>query len=220
MNIESEVTTINKKILFYKDKGLKIFTSSSFQTHSIPLLHIISNVDNTIPVYFLNTGFHFPETLHYKNLISKLLNLNIIDIVSPISKCNQLNNNRMLMYTSDTNKCCFFNKTLPMQPLLETYDVWINGLRKSQSEYRATFNEEEQTPQNALRYHPIINWSDDMIMEYINTFKLPKHPLNEKGYFSIGCEPCTKPSSINDRKGRWAGQEKRECGLHIDLIKK
>ena len=217
------IEDITKQILDYQSRGLKLFTSSSFQTHSTVLLHIISRIDNTIPVYFLNTGFHFPETMMYKQQITKLFNLNTIDVKSNTPKLMQVDENGRFLFTSDPDYCCYINKIQPLEPALNTYDVWINGVRADQNANRATFHQEEKTNHKAFRYHPMLNWTNPMIYAYIREHQIPKHPLDEKGYMSIGCEPCTRQISLevlaDERQARWYGLNKTECGLHTELIK-
>lgn len=215
---------ISSQIKSYSDRGLKLFTSSSFQTHSIVLLHIISRIDKSIPVYFLQTGFHFPETLLYKNQITALFGLKRIDLVSATPKIRQVDEQGRFLFTSDTDYCCYLNKIQPMEPVLDYYDVWINGVRADQNENRSTFNIEEKTNRHAIRFHPMLRWTNKMIYDYIREFNLPKHPLDEKGYLSIGCEPCTRKIDIefmnDERQARWYGMNKTECGLNTELIDK
>lgn len=207
----------------YQESGLKLFTGSSFQTHSTVLLHIISRIDKTIPVYFLNTGFHFPETMVYKNEISNRFGLTTIDVKSSIPKNMQVDDNGRFLFTSDPDYCCYINKIQPLEPALNTFDVWINGVRADQNANRANFKVEEKTNHKAFRYHPMLNWTNKMIYAYINEYKIPRHPLDEKGYISIGCEPCTRKISMemltDERQARWYGMNKTECGLHTELIK-
>ncbi len=219
--IEKEIDVFKERLKSYKSLGLKLFASSSFQTHSIPMLHLLSSFDNSIPVYFLNTGYHFPETLLYRNQIAHLYKLNVLNVTSPVSRIRQKDNRGNLMFASDPDQCCFFNKTLPMDPLLAEYDVWLNGVRKDQNENRSNFNYEEKGKYNSLRFHPMLNWTKQMIWHYIRENNIPHHPLESAGYHSIGCEPCTRKMTMedqNERGARWEGMKKTECGLHTELI--
>jgi phosphoadenosine phosphosulfate reductase len=213
---------IQAQIIAYQEAGKTMFVSSSFQTHSIPLLHMISRIDNSIPVYFLNTGYHFPDTIVYKDMIADLLRLNVRNISSATPRIMQMNDQGNFLYTSDPDYCCYLNKIAPMEPLLDQYDIWINGVRGDQNSNRAGFQIEQATHRNALRYHPIIDWTNRDIYKYIADFGLPPHPLDNKGYISIGCEPCTRKFDLemlqDERAGRWFGMNKTECGLHTDLI--
>lgn len=210
------------KIDSYKSKGLKLFTTSSFQTHSIVLLHMLSRIDKTIPVYFVHTGYHFPETLQYRDEISSLLGLNVTNIFSSTAKINQRDANGRLLFASDPDYCCYLNKVAPLESVLATHDVWINGVRADQGDVRKNFKEEEKAKFGTIRFHPMIDWNSKMVFDYLKEYKISPHPLEEKGYFSIGCEPCTRKwdAELESRDGRWYGLKKTECGLNTDLVLK
>lgn len=217
----AEKIRITNKINQYRSQELKVFASCSFQSHSIPLLHLLSEIEPKIPIAFLNTGFHFAETLAFKAALQKDMNLNVIDVLPLVSKINQRDIYGNLLYTSDTDQCCFLNKTAAMNSFISNYDVWISGVRADQTLVRKQMSEEAPTPEGKLRYHPILNWNNKMIFEYAKHFNLPKHPLESKGYLSVGCEPCTRKFDFDaEREGRWFGQKKTECGLHTELIAK
>ncbi len=214
MNIEE----IRTQLQMYKTQNKRVFTTSSFQTHSIVLLHILSSIDNKIPIYFINTGYHFAETVKFKDEISNLLNINVIDAKSAVPKNLQRDGSGNLFFTSDPDYCCTLNKIQPMEPLLMSYDVWINGVRGDQSAVRKQFSKEETANHDTIRYHPLINWTSKMIYEYRKEYNLPEHPLEKHGYLSIGCEPCTRKFVGDTRDGRWFGLNKTECGLNTDLV--
>jgi len=216
------VDEIKNKILGYKQEGKKLFTTSSFQTHSIVLLHIISQIDNSIPVYFINTGYHFPETILFRDQVAELLKLNLRDVSSFTPRNMQKDAEGKLLFTSDPDFCCYLNKVQPLEPILAEHDVWINGVRADQSSVRKSFKIEEKAPHDVIRFHPVLDWNTKMVEQYIKEYKLPRHPLEAKGYFSIGCEPCTRKFDLewNAREGRWFGLKKTECGLNTDLVQK
>lgn len=204
----------------FRKEEKRPFITSSFQTHSLPMLHVLSKIEPEIPVYFLQTGFHFPQTLAFRDHVAKAFDLNIMNVESHVPKIQQRNGIGNFYFTSDPDYCCFLNKTQPMQPLLDQYDVWVNGVRADQNANRKNLNPIEETRQRALRYHPMLDWTKQEIWEYIGKMDLPRHPLDSQGYMSIGCEPCTMKPSLDDRDGRWLGQQKTECGLHTELVKK
>ncbi len=220
MWIDDKIKRIGDKIESLKADNKKVISSSSFQSHSIPLLHLISLVDNSIPIYFLNTGFHFAETIAFKNEVSELLDLNTINLNSATEKLFQKDTHGRFFYTSETSYCCYINKILPMEEALKTNDIWIAGVRKDQTKTRSSFNEIEDGPHGTKRFHPILDWTNKMIFEYQKKFKLPMHPLEASGYLSVGCEPCTAKYISSEREGRWQGLKKDECGLHTDLVNK
>lgn len=213
---ENKIKFIKDQISSYKEKGLKIFVTSSFQTNSVLLLHIISRIDNQIPVYFLNTGYHFPETLLFKSDLKKMLDLNVIDLFPSVPKSQQRDSDGRLMYASDPDYCCYMNKVQPLEPIKQKYEVWLSGIRGDQNENRNQKGVEE-SEEGLIRYHPIIDWSSKMVYQYLKYYDLPRHPLEEEGYLSIGCQPCTQKfiTGDNGREGRWKGLNKSECGLHI-----
>jgi phosphoadenosine phosphosulfate reductase len=212
---------IKNKIEDYKKNGKKLFTTCSFQSHSLVLLHILSRIDKNIPVYFINTGFHFPETLEFKDRIAKEFGMEVISLSSDIPKIQQKDSHGRFLFTSDPDYCCHINKVKPMEPILYKYDVWINGVRADQSETRKNLSVEQKTSTGCIRFHPMLDWTSKMIFEYQKQHNLPKHPLEEKGYFSIGCEPCTRKFNLDfdARQGRWFGLKKTECGLNTELAK-
>jgi phosphoadenosine phosphosulfate reductase len=212
---------IKEKIHQYQREGRKIFTSSSFQTHSIPLLHMISRIDNSIPVYFLNTGYHFAETITFRDQIVEMFNLNLVDLKPDTPKIMQLNSDGKLLFSSDPDHCCYLNKTQPMEQVLLRFNVWINGIRGEQNTYRSGLKLEQYAKHNVIRFHPLIDWSAKEIYQYRKEYDLPEHPLESKGYFSIGCEPCTRKldPEMQEREARWYGLNKTECGLNTDLVK-
>ena len=182
------------------------------------MLHILSKIDPSIPIYFINTGYHFPETVAFRDKIVADFNLNLVDMHPFVPKSGQRNKAGNMYFTSDPDYCCYINKIQPMEPVLQRMDVWINGIRGDQNANRKGMKVEQKTSQGCLRYHPMLHWTNKMIYEYSKKYNLPKHPLEAKGYLSIGCEPCTSKFDIqNERDGRWKGMNKTECGLHTDL---
>lgn len=223
MAYQKEIQTIREQLIGYISSQKTMFVTSSFQTHSIPMLHIISQIDRKIPIYFLNTGYLFPQTIVYKDLIKDIYGLNIIDIKSTVPRSMQKDESGKLLFTSDPDHCCDINKVQPMEPLLLKFDIWINGVRGDQNENRRKMGVEMMTPQGAMRYHPMLNWTNKMIWDYIVEKDIPRHPMDAEGYISIGCEPCTRKFDADElgdeRMARWFGMAKTECGLHTELIK-
>lgn len=213
---------IKAKIEAYKTTGKRLFTTSSFQSHSLVLLHMLSRIDKTIPVYFINTGYHFPETVRFRDFITGEFGINTVDLKSEVPKFMQRDYDGKLLFASDPDHCCYLNKTQPMDAILRSNDVWINGVRADQSAIRAAMRIEQPAQHGCIRFHPMLDWTPKMIWEYQKEYNLPKHPLEEKGYFSIGCEPCTRKldPEMQEREARWFGLNKVECGLNTDLVSK
>lgn len=224
MDIDKKVLLIQNEIEDLLKQGKSLFASSSFQTHSIPMLHILSQIDNSIAIAFINTGYHFAETLSFRDQITDQLNLNLINVYSRVPRAEQVDCQRKFLYTSDPDYCCHINKVAPMNDLLVDYDVWINGIRAGQSENRKKMQTFEKAPHGSLRYHPMLRWSQSEIHQYRKKYQLPPHPLEESGYLSLSCQPCTKKVNNeilgDERLSRWYGLNKTECGLHTELVTK
>lgn len=222
-NLEKNIEQIKNEILSFSSKGKKIFMTSSLQTHSIPLVHIIDKIDSDIPIYFLDTGYHFTETINFKEQLKKKFSFNIIEIRSVVPRINQRDAKGNLMYASDPDYCCYINKVQPLEPVLKDFDIWISGLRKSQTKHRENLGKTKAGKHNTIHYHPILEWDSKMIFQYRKEYDLPEHPLEQFGYFSVGCMPCTRKMDLaggSERETRWFGLNKSECGLHTETIKK
>jgi phosphoadenosine phosphosulfate reductase len=220
-DFDAPVTTIKERISSYVKQGLSVFSTSSFQSQSLPLLHIISQLDFTVPIYLTNTGFLHPETLRFADQIAERLNLNVIALRPDTPKISQVDAAGQFFYASDPDYCCFLNKVKPLEPVLAEHDVWINGVRSDQTALRAAMTEEEPAKFGCMRYHPMLAWDNRMVHYYIKAHQLPHHPLEAEGYSSIGCEPCTSKALAegNARNARWFGMNKTECGLNTTLVK-
>jgi len=217
-----EVAQIQKQLEAYRERGLKLFSTSSFQTHSVVLLHILSQTDRSIPIYFINTGYHFPETVAYRDRIVDLLGLNLRDIYSDVPRNMQKDAAGRLFFASDPDFCCHLNKVQPLDTLLPKYDVWINGVRADQSAVRKAMKVEQPAKYGVVRFHPMLDWNSRTIETYLKEHKLPRHPLESQGYLSIGCEPCTRKfdPNMSERESRWFGLNKTECGINTDLVQR
>ena len=212
---------IKNQLHIYNEAGKKMFVTSSFQTQSIPLLHLLSSTGIPMDVLFINTGFHFPETIVFRNRIVEELGLNLIDVRPEITKIHQRDHAGHFYFVSDPDYCCYINKTKPLEAYLIPYDVWISGIRADQSDIRKKMKAIESTPFDTIRFHPFLDWKEQQIAEYIKKHNLPEHPLDKNGFRSIGCVPCTRKFDLKDeRNSRWYGMNKTECGLHTDLISK
>lgn len=208
---ESKIDQVFVALGDYRRAGKRIVVSSSFQTHSIPMLHMLQQLHPSLPIAFLDTGYHFPETIAFRDEITELLKLNLV----VVNGHEQKGAHSAGLYVTSETVCCNVNKVEPMNELLEPYDVWISGVRKDQTANRQNFDSVMAGPSNTERYHPMLSWTDVDIETYRATYDLPAHPLEVDGYTSIGCGPCTGLPTGAGRSGRWSDTEKTECGLHL-----
>ena len=192
-----------------------IAMSSSFQTQSIPLLHMSARIKPELPVYFLDTGCHFPETLRFKDMMQKRLGLNIVVLRNGHAPENEESQSHEPLYRTDPDQCCFLNKVEPLRKMLQNMTAWITGIRREQTVQRAQTNVLELQSNGLVKINPLLNWTKQDLWQYIHDHNLPLHPLFAKGYLSVGCAPCTRPVSPgeSERDGRWPGTDKIECGL-------
>ncbi|MCB9266570.1 MAG: phosphoadenylyl-sulfate reductase [Lewinellaceae bacterium] len=204
MNFEERIRQLYR---FFPQK--EVLFTSSFGTQSAFLLHLISRIRPGQPVHFIDTTFHFPETLAYKQQLAGRFGLNVIDVL-PDTAQNKITAEEKL-WKKDPGTCCMANKVLPLKPIKARHKVWISGLMAHQTDFRSNLRVFEQQG-NILKFHPLIDIDEGEFLYYMSYHKLPRHPLEEKGYGSIGCEHCT--SRGKGRSGRWKGLAKTECGLH------
>jgi phosphoadenosine phosphosulfate reductase len=201
---------------FSPDIGL----SSSFQTQSIPLLHMISQIAPETRVYFMNTGYHFWDTLIFREQIQRVWGLNVIDLHPDDTWQVFMRRFGKDLYVTDADLCCYVRKVQPMQKVVDELKAWITGIRRDQTEHRAKAQFLELQKDGLLKINPMLNWTQRDIWQYIHDNGLPEHPLTDRGYGSIGCRPCTRPimPGEDERSGRWIGLQKTECGLHTDMF--
>lgn len=196
--------------------------SSSFQTQSMPLLHMASRIIPNLPIFFIDTGYHFWETLIFREQIAREWNLNIVDLYRDHRWDAYARQRTRTLPIEDPNLCCYMHKVQPMQTALQNYKAWISGIRRDQTSVRANAKILELQGDGLLKINPLLNWTKTDVKNYMEENNLPSHPLLEKGYRSVGCAPCTIAIGVNDdeRAGRWAGRGKTECGLHTDMFTK
>lgn len=190
---------------------------SSFGAESAAVLLIASAIDSAVPVIFLDTLRHFPETLDYVDRLTAHLGLSNVRIAQPAPAELEAEDPRGDLYIQDPDRCCYVRKTLPMVRALNTYRAWVTGRKRYQSGDRRSLQHFEVQDQ-WLKVNPLAAWSLDDVRRFIADEKLPPHPLVVRGFPSIGCSTCTKPVKEDDpdtRAGRWSGSAKIECGIHF-----
>jgi phosphoadenosine phosphosulfate reductase len=198
----------------------RLAATSSFQTQSVALLHLIGQVRPDLPVIFLDTGYHFPETLAYRDQLVEMFGLNLRVIRSTLSRAEVTRQHGDALYRRDPELCCYINKVEPMQRALQDLDAWITGIRRDQTANRAVAQPVEALPDGRVKINPLVGWTRRELWAYIDRYNLPAHPLLSQGYLSVGCAPCTAPvtEGQDERSGRWAGTGKTECGLHTESL--
>lgn len=206
----TEAKTILREAL---EQARKPCVTSSLQAEGVVLLHMVREICPDIPVLFLDTFHHFRQTLEYRDDLAARWRLNLITLRAESPQPG--------LWTADTRACCDLHKVEPLFKALESYDLWLTGLRRDQSPSRANlaYSERFHLRRTIIRkVNPLAAWTKAEVFAYANEHGIPLLPLYDAGYPSIGCEPCTSlpTDPANPRSGRWNGQ-KLECGIHLQV---
>ncbi|MDR3418023.1 MAG: phosphoadenylyl-sulfate reductase [Nevskia sp.] len=218
---EAQVLALNEKYLpldfeqrirrIYQDfPPGQVLVTSSFAATSAYFLHIISRIQPEQVIHFIDTGFHFPETLEYRKYLVDLFGLKVEDVRAEEWKHKFTAEEKT--WERDPDFCCSVNKVEPLDAIKPRFRVWVSSLMRWQTEHRAGLPIFELRG-GILKFNPMIDVTREERDAYIREHKLPFHPLVAKGYSSIGCTHCTVKG--DGRSGRWVGKPKTECGLHL-----
>lgn len=205
-------------LLLNESAGQSACLTCSFQAEDMIVLHLLRKRIPSIPVLFLETGYHFPQTYEYRDRIAKEWSLNLVNVV-PQQTVEQQESQFGILYRSDPAKCCQLRKVEPLFQALESYDLWFTGLRREQSPTRRNLKKVEwhrlPSGKSLLKVSLLADWTWGQVWEYTARNGMSYMPQYDEGYMSIGCEPCTAiPNDPNNpRSGRWGGT-KLECGIH------
>ena len=178
----------------------RLVTACSFQKEESVLIDMLMEIEPRARVFTIETGVLFPETYEVWRAVEERygLRVEVADATGPWS----------------AERCCGEQKVAALERALDGVEAWITGIRREQSPTRAGAKQlERDEGRGVWKYNPLAAWSEKDVWRYLHERELPYHPLHDRGYASIGCEPCTRPGG--GREGRWAGQEKTECGLHV-----
>lgn len=212
LNIKYKPLSATERIKqLYKDFNVtEVMLTSSFAATSAFLLKLFSEINQKQEVFFIDTGYHFEDTLNYKEQLTKQYGLNVTSI-SALKEEHEFTT-KDETWKKNPDFCCSINKVKPLDVIKNKYKVWVSGLMEWQSDHRSTLDIFELRGE-ILKFYPLLDISKAQRDAYIKEHNLPFHPLVAKGYNSIGCKHCTVPGE--DRSGRWNNNPKTECGLHL-----
>jgi phosphoadenosine phosphosulfate reductase len=195
----------------------RIALVSSFGADAVVLLHMVSRIDRHMPVIFLETGKHFPETLAYRDMLAERLDLRDVRSVAATPQAVAADDPDGTLHQRAPDLCCHVRKSIPMTRALQGFDCWITGRKAHQTSQRAQLPLYE-AQDRWLKLNPLHDWTAADVADWRRRHDLPAHPLVARGYPSIGCACCTArvADGADPRSGRWAGQEKTECGIHFE----
>lgn len=195
----------------------RLVMTSSFGAEGVVVIDHLSRVAPDIPIIYLDTGFHFPETEQFREQLRARYNLNLIEQRAALTTEEQAKLYGEKLYERDPDLCCRLRKVEPLREALSGYDAWIAALRRDQSPTRANIGLIEWNARHSLvKINPLARWTRAQVWDYIVSYDLPYNPLYDEGYASIGCAPCTRRTQVgaHERSGRWDGLVKLECGIH------
>jgi phosphoadenosine phosphosulfate reductase len=221
MSLQEKITTartlVNQQIASAVREDICV--TSSFQAEDMVVVHLVRELIGDVPVIFLDTGYHFAETYGYRDRLANQWNLNLVNVLPALTVAEQESQFGILNQTAP-DRCCGMRKVGPLFASLEPYRLWFTGLRREQAKTRANLQPVDAftlpTGKQLQKISPLADWTTRDVWQYAEQFSIPLLPLYEKGYTSIGCEPCTSlPFDPDDpRSGRWGGR-KQECGIHV-----
>jgi phosphoadenosine phosphosulfate reductase len=202
--------------------GDGLVIGSSFGKDSVVVMDMARRMRPDIPVLFLETGYHFTETLEFRDRLRNESHVNIVDVRPDLSVPQQDAAYGVELFARAPDQCCQMRKVAPLRRALTGRQAWLTGLRRSQHPQRAgtpvvEWQEFSEDGSGVYKINPLAAWPLSEVESYLDQHHLPRHPLWAKGYPSIGCAPCTAPVAAgeSERAGRWKGQGKIECGIHV-----
>lgn len=208
--------------------GAKANIGTSFQGAGLVMMHLARQRGLTFPVFTLDTGLLFPETVALKKRLEDYFGFAIERLEPDFSVEKQAEVYGPELWKNDPDACCTLRKVVPLQSKLASIDCWITGLRRQQSATRSEIGIIESylfdptSGREIIKLNPMANWTREGVWEYIHKHQIPYNPLHDQGYRSIGCLPCTtrEAKGEEERAGRWVGFNKTECGIHTFMARK
>jgi phosphoadenosine phosphosulfate reductase len=208
--------------------GNRAAIGTSFQGAGLVMMHLAKLNSFDFPIFTLDTGLLFPETRQLQARLEEFLETKIESLHPDLTVEQQTAAYGDELWKRDPDLCCTMRKVLPLQSKLSELDCWMTGLRRQQSETRAStavveiYTLDQGSGREIVKLNPMVHWSREAVWEYIHKHQIPYNPLHDLGYRSIGCWPCTRQTSSDqgERAGRWTGFQKVECGIHTFLAKK
>ena len=208
--------------------GARAAVGTSFQGAGLVMLHLAREQGLRFPVFTLDTGLLFPETIALKKRLEDYFGFAIETLEPDLTVDEQADVHGEELWTRNPDLCCTVRKVLPLRDKLTDLDGWITGLRRQQSDTRSgigiveVYVFDEESGREIVKVNPMAEWTREAVWKYLHQHKIPYNPLHDQGYRSIGCRPCTRQTANgeNERAGRWIGFNKVECGIHTFMPKK
>ncbi|MCA9538760.1 MAG: phosphoadenylyl-sulfate reductase [Myxococcales bacterium] len=206
----------------FEQFGDRIALSTAFGPTGLVLMHLAAQVRPGVKVFFLDTRYHFDETLQMIDRVRARLDVDLEVLTPELTVAEQARQHGDALYVINPDRCCAIRKVEPTRRMLSGLDAWVAGLRRDQGSTRAQVPVVERRKVDGrplVKLNPLARWTHKDVWRHVFAHDLPYNPLHDDGYASIGCWPCTAatPDQSDERSGRWAGSSKTECGLHTLL---
>jgi phosphoadenosine phosphosulfate reductase len=196
----------------------RLTMATAFGAEGCCILHMLADIEPTVRVFNLDTGYQFPETLELRERIKDRYGI-AVEYVRPaesVAEYEAKHNGPLYLYQPD--QCCHDRKVVPLRGALAGYDAWVSAIRRDQTEHRAAAGVVEWDAKFHLnKVNPLLTWTRKDVWAFIHRHDVPYNPLHDRNYPSVGCWPCTRAvvPGEDERAGRWSGLAKKECGLHV-----
>ena len=208
--------------------GARAAVGTSFQGAGLVILHLARQRKLDFPVFTLDTGLLFPETVALRHRLEEFFGMTIEALKPDLTLEQQTATQGSELWRREPDLCCTLRKVLPLRDKLAALDCWVTGLRRQQSDTRGgtglieIYETDDSTGREIVKLNPMALWTREAVWEYLRVHEIPYNPLHDQGYVSIGCQPCTQrgTGSVDERAGRWTGFNKTECGIHTFMRRK
>lgn len=196
----------------------RLMMATAFGAEGLCILHMLADIEPTVRIVNLDTGYQFAETLELRERILQRYGI-AVEYVRPETTVEEYEKQHGgPLYVHRPDQCCFDRKVIPLRKSVEGYAAWISAIRRDQTADRAAAGVVQWDPKfNVVKVNPLLTWDRNQVWKFVIDHNIPYNPLHDQGYPSIGCWPCTSPvgTGEDERAGRWAGSKKKECGLHV-----
>ena len=196
----------------------RLTMATAFGAEGCCIIHMLAEIDPSIRIFNLDTGYQFPETLELRERILKRYGIEVEYVRAETTVPEYEKEHGGPLWPHRPDQCCYDRKMVPLKRAVAGYDAWISAIRKDQTSDRAKASVIGWDNKFRLvKINPLLSWTKKDVWSFIMKHDIPYNPLHDMGYPSIGCQPCTQPVSEgqDERSGRWAGKVKKECGLHV-----
>ena len=196
----------------------RLTMATAFGAEGCCIMHMLADIEPSVRIFNLETGYQFPETLALRERIRQRYGIAVEFIQPEMTVAEYEEEHGGPLYVHRPDQCCYDRKVLPLRRAVVGYDAWISAIRRDQTGDRARADVVDWDPKfNLVKINPLLTWTKKDVWAFIHKYDVPYNPLHDQGYPSIGCWPCTRPiaNGEDERAGRWAGTIKKECGLHV-----